>query len=125
MNTTLIWPLVALLGFLIVLHNVRDAIAPISKGVITGIAANAQKYALSYVLACFLAISASIGAFIDNFGPLDRAAMDGLAWWQIAAVVAKCMNPGIVAIIGFLMKSPLPAPPATSGTQPPFPSPSP
>ncbi len=86
--------------------------------VVNGLVANAQKNAVAVLICLALALSASIGAFIDNFGSVDHDAMSQLAWWQIVALLAKCANPGIVAIIGFLMKSPLAGKPET--TQPPI-----
>ncbi len=84
--------------------------------VVNGLVDNAQHNAVAVLVCLALALSASIGAFIDNFGALDAATMKQIAWWQVLAMLAKCANPGIVAIIGFLMKSPL----APSPDKPPI-----
>jgi predicted PurR-regulated permease PerM len=72
-----------------------------------GLAEHARRQAMAYVLAFLLATSASLGAFIETFGPLTRAQVGALAWWQVCALLAKCLAPGVAAIIALLVKSPL------------------
>ncbi len=74
-----------------------------------------QKYALQYVVAFALACSASLQQFFNTFSALDRAGMDKLAWWQVLALIAGCLQPGLTALLGYLMRSPVtPAPTSTS-----------
>lgn len=84
-----------------------------------GLAEHARRQALAYVLAFLLATSASLGAFIETFGMLTREQMTALAWWQVCALLAKCLAPGVAAIIALLVKSPLQSPPSTLSA-PPF-----
>lgn len=127
------WPylcvLACIVGAWLILGRFATKADKVVDAVVEGLTTNAQKNAMAVLLACALAISASIGAFIDNFGGIDSDAMHVLAWWQILALLAKCANPGIVAVIGLLMKSPLAATVAPvqpkSPTNPPFPTPAP
>lgn len=75
-----------------------------------GLAEHARRQAMAYVLAFLLATSASLGAFIETFGGLTREQVAALAWWQISALLAKCLAPGVAAIIALLVKSPLQPP---------------
>jgi hypothetical protein len=68
---------------------------------------HAAKQALAYAIALALALSASLNAFHDNFAVLTRDQAQTLGWWQLLALVAKCLNPGVIALVGYLMRSPL------------------
>jgi hypothetical protein len=65
------------------------------------------KHALSYVIALLLGISASFTAIYDNFWSLEPDQMAKIGWWQIIALVAKCIAPFSTAVVGYLIKSPL------------------
>jgi phage tail sheath gpL-like len=75
-----------------------------------GLAEHARRQAMAYVLAFLLATSASLGAFIETFGGLSREQMLALAWWQVCALLAKCLAPGVAAVIALLVKSPISQP---------------
>ena len=75
-----------------------------------GLAEHARRQAIAYVLAFLLATSASLGAFVETFGPLTAADVSAMAWWQVCAQLAKCISPGVAAIIALLIKSPLQPP---------------
>jgi len=83
------------------------------KSISEGLAEHAKRQAVAYVLAFLLATSASLGAFIETFGALTRESMQALAWWQVAALMAKCVAPGVAAVIALLVKSPLQAGPSS------------
>ena len=76
------------------------------------------KHALSYVIALLLGCGASLTAVYDNFWALEPEQMAKIGWWQIIALVAKCMAPFATAVVGYLIKSPIepktPTPPAAS-----------
>ena len=65
------------------------------------------KHALSYVIALLLGFGASLTAVYDNFWSLEPDQMAKIGWWQIVALVAKCMAPFATAVVGYLIKSPL------------------
>lgn len=69
--------------------------------------AHASRQALAYAIAIALALSASLTAFHDKFSVLTRAQVQELGWWQLVALVANCLNPGVIALVGYLMRSPL------------------
>lgn len=85
------------------------------QSITAGLAEHAQRQAMAYVLAFLLATSASLGAFVETFGALTREQVAALAWWQICALLAKCLAPGLAAIIALLVKSPL-SPPAKASS---------
>lgn len=68
------------------------------------------RHALSYVVAMLLGFSASLTAVYDNFWVVEPANMAALGWWQVVALVAKCIAPFSTAVVGYLIKSPLEKP---------------
>ena len=64
-------------------------------------------HALSYVVALLLGLGASLTAVYDNFWVVEPADMAKLGWWQVMALVAKCIAPFATAVVGYLIKSPL------------------
>lgn len=84
----------------------------IVRSISEGLSAHARLHALAYTLAILLATNASISAFIDTFGPLTREQLAGLAWWQVLALVAKCLQGAVAALIALLVKSPVAQPKA-------------
>lgn len=65
------------------------------------------KHGSAYLTAAAIALSASLTAYYDNFGGLTAEQVAALGWWQVLALGAKVLNPGVVALVGYLMKSPL------------------
>lgn len=76
--------------------------------------AHVAKHALSYVIALLLGFGASLTAVYDNFWTLEPADMAKIGWWQVVALVAKCMAPFATAVVGYLIKSPLEQKPVIS-----------
>ncbi len=91
------WPIAALLLVVFLAWWLCSDLRPIVTGVIGGIAAHAQKYAPSYGIAVLLGLAASHQALAEVAEKLG---------WVYAGAIAKVMQPGIVAMIGFIMRSP-------------------
>lgn len=91
------WPIAALLLVVFLAWWLCSDLRPIGTGMIQGIAAHAQKYAPSYGIAILLGLAASLQALADVADKLG---------WVYASAIAKVTQPGIVAMIGFIMRSP-------------------
>ena len=61
-----------------------------------------RRYTVAYIAALGYALLASLGAFIDIFGALTRDQAHTLTWWQVAALAAKTITPGVAAVLAFL-----------------------
>lgn len=79
-----------------------------------------RRYTLAYMAAFGYATLASLGAFIDIFSNLTRDQAHAMPWWAITALAAKCVTPGVAAILAFVNQSLSKVQPST--TQPPFPT---
>lgn len=77
-----------------------------------------RRYTVAYLAALGYATLASLGAFIDIFSGLTREQAHALPWWGIAALSAKCVTPGVAAILAFVNQSLSKVQP--SATQPTF-----
>lgn len=69
--------------------------------------AHVAKHALSYVIALLLGFGASLTAVYDNFWSVEPDQMAKIGWWQVLALIAKCMAPFATAVVGYLIKSPI------------------
>lgn len=67
--------------------------------------AHLLRYGGSYLLAISYAALASIGAFIDIFSVLTREQAAAMPWWQHVALYAKCIVPGLTAMLAFRNQS--------------------
>lgn len=108
---SVVWPLTVLLIALFILRRVEAEVAPIVSGMIGGLAQQSAKNAANWAMALLMASAASCQA-------LGEVATD--LGWNYAAAAAKVMQPGLVAVIAFIMRSPAASNP-TGNTNPPFP----
>lgn len=88
--------------------------------VLDGATSHGSKNGMAYLVALCLVLGATLTAFYDNFGTLTREAWVTLGWWQLTALVMKSLSSAPAALVGYLMRSPLP-PNSTAATNPPFP----
>ncbi len=105
---SLVWPLTLLLIALFVLRQVESDMRPIVTGMIGGLASQSQKNAVKWAMGILMASAASCQA-------LGEVATD--LGWTYAAALAKVLQPGLVAVIAYVMRSPN----EPAQTQPPFP----
>lgn len=105
--SSIVWPITVLLFALLVLRKVEEEVKPIVSGMIGGLAAKSARNAENWALAALMASAASCQA-------LGEVASD--LGWNYVAAAAKVLQPGLVAVIAFVMRSP-----AQSVTNPPFP----
>ena len=119
-----VWPLTLIFVALVILRQLREELSPIISNVVRGVANSAQSNATAYAIAIMFGLSASLSAFYDVFSGLDRAAFDALSVHQYLALVAKVMNPFIVAVLAYATqnKDRLTSKPP-GDTKPPFPVP--
>lgn len=106
---SLVWPMTVLLLALLVLRQVQNEVKPILTGMVSGLAAQSSKNAANWAMACLMASAASMQA-------LGEVATD--LGWIYAAALAKVMQPGLVAVIAYVMRSPSQS---STPTVPPFP----
>jgi len=82
-------------------------VIPAKQSIVDGLQQHVTKHALSYVIALLLGFGASLTAVYDNFWSLEPDQMAKIGWWQVIALVAKCMAPFATAVVGYLIKSPI------------------
>ncbi len=104
----LVWPLTFLLAVLLVIRKLEDDFKPVIVSMVGGLATHAQSRAVTYVMALMLGTAASLQAL----GEVARSFN-----WVYVEAFAKIANPGVVAVMGFLMRSP------TQDAPPPPPKP--
>lgn len=92
-----VWPLAFVLVALMVLKRFSALIDPVATEVVRGLSGHAQKYAFAYAMAMVYAAAASLQALADE--------ATRLGWLYIAAS-AKVIQPGAVALIAYVSKSP-------------------
>jgi len=108
---SIVWPLTVLLIMLFVLRQIESEVKPIVAGMVTGLAAQSTRNAASWAMAALMAAAASCQA-------LGEVATD--LGWIYAAAAAKVFQPGLVAVIAFVMRSPAQNAEAKPKTNPPF-----
>lgn len=122
-----IWPLVALLAAVYFSRKVATDVRPIFINVINGVASGAKTNWMAYGIAILFGLSASLSAFIDVFKDMSHQAFASMSMHQYLALWGKVLQPFIVAILAYATQNKFkaPAPPASSVSAPPFPTPSP
>lgn len=95
---SLVWPITVLLITLFVLRQIEQDVKPIFAGMVRGLAAQSTSNAASWAMAILIASGASCQA-------LGEVATE-LGWIYVAAI-AKVFQPGIVALIAYVMRSPV------------------
>ena len=120
MNTAIIWPLCFLLVALLALHHVREPVRPIIAGIVSGLTKHATANAPAYAIAIGFGLSASLASFIDVFQTMTSDKIAALSYHQYGALVAKCLNPFIVAILAYATQSRFKSGATPTDTQPPF-----
>lgn len=95
--TQFVWPLAAIVVALFVLRKVGDDLRPIANNVVNGLAKNAQQHALGYAMALLLATLGSLQALAEVAAEFH---------WVYVGAFAKVMQPGLAAIVGYVIKPP-------------------
>lgn len=103
--------LVIVLVFLVV-YRLGEQVKKLADTVISSLNVNAQKYAASWAMGFLYATAASLQAMAEVATTLH---------WAYAAAAAKVLQPGVVAIIAYMNKSPEPTVAKPSTTTPPMP----
>ena len=99
------WVFVTFAIVFFVAWRAQRILNPIFEAMINAVAINAGRYALVWLLAAGFGLAASLSAFIDIFLQLEKADAAKMAWWQILALIAKAIYPGLVAVLAFLNKT--------------------
>ncbi len=94
---SLVWPLTVLVIALFVLRQIEAEVKPIVTGMVTGLAAQSSRNAASWAMAALMASAASCQALGEVAAELG---------WVYVAAAAKVLQPGLVAVIAFVMRSP-------------------
>jgi len=113
-----LWPLAFLLLALLVLHTVRETIRPVVGSIIAGLSKHAAANAPAYAIAIGFGLSASLASFIDVFQTMTSDKIEALSYHQYAALLAKVLNPFVVAILAYATQSRFKQ--GVSETKPPF-----
>lgn len=104
----LIWPLTFMLVSLLLLRQLRMDLNPIFRSVIGGVSQNAQRNSMAYAMCFLMACAASLQALADVSRDLG---------WVYVEAACKVIQPGTVAIIAYVTKSP--SLPSETPTPPP------
>ena len=96
-SPAVLWPLACLLVALLALRQVREDTRPVVRAVSAGLAQHAQRYALAYAMATLYGAAASLQALAE--------VAQQLGWVHVAAA-AKVIQPGAVAVIAYVSRSP-------------------
>jgi signal transduction histidine kinase len=111
--SSIIWPLCFLLIILFVLRQVRDDVKPIFQGMIGTLATQSQSNAVGWALGILIATLGSLQALGEVAHAMN---------WKYIEAAAKVLQPGLAALLGYIMASP--AQKAKIGqTNPPIPTP--
>lgn len=98
---SVVWPLTALLMFLLVLWRVQQDVRPIFLTVRDGLVREAGSNAPAYAICILFGLSASASAFVDVFQHMDSASLAAMSWHQYAVQWVKVFNPFIVAVLAY------------------------
>ena len=94
---SIVWPLALVLVALMVLRRFSALIDPLLHEVVGGLSGHAKRYAFAYAMAMVYAAAASLQALADEATRLG---------WVYVAASAKVIQPGAVALIAYVSKSP-------------------
>lgn len=94
---SIVWPLSFLLVALTLLRHLREEVNPIFKGMVGTLAQQSSSNAVAWAL----------GMMIGTLGSLQALAevADKMHWPYISAL-AKILQPGLAAVLGYIMASP-------------------
>lgn len=107
-----IWPLCLLLFMLVMFHQLRERLEPVTEAVIRGLTKDAERKYYLYAYACLICTAASLqqaGKVAEKMG------------WAYTAAACEVMQPAFVTLIALLPRPVFATPPPTE-TKPPFPS---
>ncbi len=94
-----------LLIILFAMHRLRETVNPLVLGIVGGLANHAAANAPAYGMALLFGLSASLSAFYDVFSQVTKSDAALMSWWQLAALLAKILNPAIVASLAYATQS--------------------
>jgi len=108
---SLVWPLCFLLLSLVLLRQLREDVRPIFRGMVGSLATQSSKNATAWAL----------GMMVGTLGSLQALGevADKMQWPYVSAF-AKILQPGLAAVLGYIMASPAQKP-TVSSTNPPIP----
>lgn len=113
---SLVWPLSFILISLLLLRQLRDDVRPIFSGMIGTLAKQSSNNAVAWAVGIMMGLLGSLEALGEVAQQMH---------WLYLAAFAKVLQPGLAAIVSYIMASPAQKPPVPSSTTPPFPSTSP
>ncbi len=87
------------------MHRLRETVDPLVVSVVGGLANHAAANAPAYGMALLFALSASLSAFYDVFSQVTQTDARLMSFWQLASLLAKVANPGIVAALAYATQS--------------------
>lgn len=96
---SLLWPFAFVCVWLITLLAIGKVASPVLHGMVGGLSLHAKRYAFAYAMCMVYASTASLQALADEATRLG---------WLYVAASAKVVQPGFVAIIAYVSKSPTP-----------------
>lgn len=108
--SSIVWPLSFLLIMLILLRQLREDVRPIFIGMVGTLAKQSTSNAVSWAIGLMMGLLGSLEAL----GEVAQA-----MHWTYLAAFAKVLQPGLAAIVGYIIASPAQKPPATPSVPPP------
>lgn len=108
---SLVWPLSFILISLLVLRQLRDDVRPIFNGMVGALSTQATRNAVAWAVGIMMGTLASLQAMSEVAHQMQ---------WPYIEALAKILQPGLAAVVAYIMASPTQKP---SSTTPPFPNP--
>lgn len=112
--SSIVWPLSFILIALILLRQLRDDVHPIFVGMVGSLAKQSSNNAVAWAVGIMMGLLGSLEALGEVAQQMH---------WLYLAAFAKVLQPGLAAIVSYIMASPSQKPPAplSSISNPPFP----
>lgn len=106
---SLVWPLSFILIALLLLRQLRDDVRPIFTGMIGSLAKQSTSNAVAWAMGIMMGLLGSLEALGEVAQQMH---------WLYLAAFAKVLQPGLAAVVSYIMASPAQKPPATPATPP-------
>lgn len=99
---SLIWPLSFILIALILLRQLREDVRPIFRGMVGTLADQSSRNAVAWSLGLMMGTLGSLQALSEVAHQME---------WKYLEAFAKVLQPGLAAIVSYIMASPAQKPP--------------
>lgn len=103
--SSIVWPLSFILIALIMLRQVREDVRPIFRGMVGTLATQSSTNAVAWAVGIMMGTLGSLGALSEVAKGMN---------WPFLEAFAKVAQPGLAAVVSYIMASPAQKPPPAS-----------